>query len=51
MDRQFKARLETRFGDVLTGPALVVGPDSTCLVLPGQRGSVDAIGTLVLTEA
>jgi N-methylhydantoinase A len=38
-------------GDVLTGPALVVGPDSTCLVLPGQRGSVDAIGTLVLTEA
>ena len=38
-------------GDVLSGPAVVAGPDSTCLVLDGQRGSVDGFGTLVLTEA
>jgi N-methylhydantoinase A len=38
-------------GDRFEGPALVVGVDSTCFVLAGQRGEVDALGTLVLTEA
>jgi N-methylhydantoinase A len=39
------------WGDRFEGPALVVGVDSTCFGLPGQRGQVDAVGTLVLTEA
>jgi N-methylhydantoinase A len=37
-------------GDRVAGPALLVGIDSTCLVLPGQRGDVDPFGTLVLME-
>jgi N-methylhydantoinase A len=38
-------------GDVLAGPALIEGPDASCLMLAGQRGAVDVTGTLVLTEA
>jgi N-methylhydantoinase A len=37
-------------GDRVDGPALLVGADSTCLVLAGQRGEVDEFGTLVLQE-
>ena len=38
-------------GDRVDGPALLVGVESTCLVLPGQRGVVDGFGSLLLTEA
>ncbi len=38
-------------GDALAGPAIVGSIDSTCVVLPGQRGEVDPIGTLILREA
>ncbi len=38
-------------GDVIEGPAVLDGVDSTCLVIPGQRGRVDPFGTLVLEEA
>ena len=37
-------------GDALAGPAIVDGLDSTCVLLPGQRGEVDPFGTLILTE-
>jgi N-methylhydantoinase A len=40
-----------RPGDRIDGPALLVGVDSTCLVLHGQRGEVDRFGSLLLTEA
>lgn len=35
-------------GAEITGPAIVVGPDATALLLPGTRGAVDAHGTLVV---
>jgi N-methylhydantoinase A len=38
-------------GDRLNGPALLTAVDSTCLVLPGQRGEVDGFGTMILEEA
>jgi N-methylhydantoinase A len=37
-------------GDRIEGPALLVGADSTCLVLPGQHGTVDAFGSLLLRD-
>ncbi|MGH3443652.1 MAG: hypothetical protein ACRDUY_16720, partial [Nitriliruptorales bacterium] len=38
-------------GDAVDGPAVIEGADTTCLVLPGQRAEVDAIGSLVVREA
>jgi N-methylhydantoinase A len=37
-------------GDVFDGPAVVAGVDSTCLVLAGQRVSVDRWGNLMIEE-
>ncbi len=37
-------------GDRLAGPAVVAGADSTCLLLPGQRAEVDALGNLLIRE-
>jgi N-methylhydantoinase A len=37
-------------GSVVTGPAIVEQPDSTTVVLPGQRARADRFGTLVVTE-
>lgn len=35
-------------GDVIPGPAIIEQPDTTTLVLPRQRGTVDAHGNLIL---
>jgi N-methylhydantoinase A len=37
-------------GDRLEGTALVGALDSTCLILPGQKGEVDAAGNLLIRE-
>jgi N-methylhydantoinase A len=37
-------------GSVVTGPAVVEQPDSTTVVLPGQRARADRFGTLVIGE-
>jgi len=42
-----RSRLAT--GDVVTGPAVIMEMDSTTLVLPGHRATVDAVGNLLLT--
>ena len=36
------------YGNELTGPAIVEQRDSTTLVLPGQKATVDAFGNLIL---
>jgi N-methylhydantoinase A len=41
-------RADLGFGDMVRGPAVVELPEATCVVLPGWRGTVDAVGTLVL---
>ena len=38
-------------GDSISGPAIVAGPDSTCLILEGQRADVDGLGNLLIREA
>lgn len=35
-------------GDTVSGPALIEQPDSTTLLLPGDRAEVDAVGNLVV---
>ena len=37
-------------GSVVRGPAIVEQPDSTTVVLPGQRARADRFGALVVTE-
>jgi N-methylhydantoinase A len=37
-------------GSAVRGPAIVEQPDSTTVVLPGQRARADRFGTLVVTE-
>jgi len=37
-------------GDRFSGPAVVIAPDSTCLVLGGQRAEVDAHSNLLIRE-
>jgi N-methylhydantoinase A/oxoprolinase/acetone carboxylase beta subunit len=32
------------------GPFIVDQPDTTCVVAPGWRGTVDVVGTLHLTK-
>jgi len=36
-------------GNVVEGPAVITEMDSTTLVLPGHVGSVDAVGTILIT--
>jgi N-methylhydantoinase A len=38
-------------GNVVEGPAIVTEMDSTTLVLPGHAGTVDAVGTILITPA
>jgi N-methylhydantoinase A len=38
-------------GDTLIGPALIVEPLATTLVMPGQMAQVGAVGEIVITEA
>jgi N-methylhydantoinase A len=38
-------------GDTLTGPALIVEPLATTLVIPGQMAQIGAVGEIVITEA
>jgi N-methylhydantoinase A len=38
-------------GSLVRGPAIVEQPDSTTVVLPGQRARADRFGTLVVTES
>jgi N-methylhydantoinase A len=42
------AREELSAGDVFSGPAIVVGLDTTCWIEPWQRVTVDAVGALVI---
>jgi N-methylhydantoinase A len=35
-------------GSLVRGPAIVEQPDSTTVVLPGQRGRADRFGNLVI---
>jgi len=37
-------------GDRIEGPAVVAGVDSTCLILPGQTGTLDGAGNLIIRE-
>ena len=37
-------------GDVIEGPAILEDPRSTMLILPGQTGTVDALGNLHIEE-
>jgi N-methylhydantoinase A len=37
-------------GSEVSGPAIVEFRESTCVVRPGWRGAVDAVGTLVLEK-
>jgi N-methylhydantoinase A len=45
------ARERLRPGTVIDGPAIVEQPETNTVVLPGQRVSVDASGTLFVAEA
>ncbi|HMH51438.1 MAG TPA: hydantoinase/oxoprolinase family protein [Candidatus Acidoferrum sp.] len=38
-------------GSTVKGPAIVEQPDSTVVILPGQRARADRVGTLVVTES
>jgi N-methylhydantoinase A len=42
-------REQLRAGNVVAGPAIVTEMDSTTLVLPGHVGTVDAVGTILIT--
>lgn len=44
------ARADLGAGHALAGPALIVEPLATTLVLPGQRAAIGAVGEIVLTE-
>lgn len=43
------ARAALRHGHTLEGPAIVLADDSTTIIPPGMRGSVDRFGNLMLT--
>ncbi len=38
-------------GDTAAGPALIVEPLATTLVMPGQRAQIGAVGEIIITEA
>jgi N-methylhydantoinase A len=38
-------------GDSLAGPALIIEPLATTLIIPGQVAKVGALGEIVITEA
>jgi N-methylhydantoinase A len=44
-------RRELGAGSRVEGPAIVEFPEATCVLPPGWRGAVDAVGTLVLQAA
>ncbi len=44
-------RLLLPVGCVITGPALLEQPDTTILIEPGQQGTVDRFGNLIIAEA
>lgn len=45
------ARAALGAGDTLDGPALIVEPLATTLVMPGQMAQIGAVGEIVITEA
>jgi N-methylhydantoinase A len=49
-DVDVRDRADLGRGSTVTGPAIVEFREATCLVRPGWRGTVDDIGTLVLTR-
>jgi N-methylhydantoinase A len=50
-DVAVRRRDELAAGDELTGPAIVEFPESTCVVRPGWRASLDDAGALVLERS
>ena len=40
-----------RFGNTLSGPAIVEQLDATTVIPPGWRGTIDAYGNLLLEQA
>jgi N-methylhydantoinase A len=44
------ARASLGAGDVVKGPAIVTGEDSTVLIEEAWRAEVDGIGSLVITR-
>ena len=38
-------------GDRLTGPALIIEPLATTLLMPGQVANIGVLGEIVITEA
>ena len=51
VDCDIYERLGLEVGSVVTGPALVVDPDSTTLILPGDTANVDKSGHLLIEIA
>ncbi len=45
------ARASLAAGHTLAGPALIVEPLATTLVIPGQRASIGSVGEIIITEA
>ncbi len=45
------ARASLAAGHALAGPALIVEPLATTLVLPGQAARVGGVGEIIITEA
>jgi N-methylhydantoinase A len=44
-------RAKLQAGNVVEGPAVITEMDSTTLVLPGHVGTVDSVGTILITPA
>ena len=49
-DAQVFTRLALPVGAVIDGPAILEQPDTTILILPGQHGTVDRFGNLLIEE-
>lgn len=48
-DTALYARLDLPVGAVIDGPAILEQPDTTILIEPGQQGTVDRFGNLILS--
>lgn len=49
-DTPIYARSQLRSGNVIEGPAIVIQDDSTTVIEPGHRGSIDRLGSIVIEE-
>jgi N-methylhydantoinase A len=50
-DTDIFARLDLPAGARIAGPAILEQPDATVVIEPGMRGTVDALGNLVVEPA